>query len=57
MRSLSSPERSLSGHNILFTTNVSPYWWRGIAADASVVFNRTSGVAVSAWVKTARRQV
>ena len=28
----------LLGHNILFTTNVSPYWWRGIAADASVVF-------------------
>ena len=28
----------LLGHNILFTTNVSPYWWRGIAADASVLF-------------------
>ena len=27
----------LLGHNILFTTNVSPYWWRGIAADASVL--------------------
>jgi hypothetical protein len=24
------------GKNIFFTTNVSPYWWRGIAADASV---------------------
>ena len=24
-------------HNIIFTTNVSPYWWRGIAADASVI--------------------
>ena len=21
----------------MFTTNVSPYWWRGIAADASVL--------------------
>ena len=28
----------LLGHNILFTTNVSPYWWRGVAADASVLF-------------------
>ena len=28
----------LLGHNILFTTNVSPYWWRGVAADASVFF-------------------
>ena len=28
----------LLGHNILFTTNVSPYWWRGIAADASILF-------------------
>lgn len=27
----------LLGHNIFFTTNVSPYWWRGIAADASVL--------------------
>ncbi|MGC1308009.1 MAG: hypothetical protein WA885_12335 [Phormidesmis sp.] len=27
----------LLGHNIFFTTNVSPYWWRGIAADASVI--------------------
>ena len=27
----------LLGHNIIFTTNVSPYWWRGIAADASVI--------------------
>ncbi|NJK30488.1 MAG: hypothetical protein HC940_10235 [Acaryochloris sp. SU_5_25] len=24
--------------NIYFTTNVHPYWWRGIAADASVFF-------------------
>jgi hypothetical protein len=24
------------GKNIIFTTNVSPYWWRGIAADASI---------------------
>ena len=28
----------LLGHNIFFTTNVSPYWWRGISADASVLF-------------------
>ncbi|MBE9064830.1 hypothetical protein [cf. Phormidesmis sp. LEGE 11477] len=28
----------LLGHNILFTTNVYPYWWRGIAADVSVLF-------------------
>lgn len=27
----------LLGHNIIFTTNISPYWWRGIAADASVI--------------------
>jgi len=25
------------GKNIFFTTNVSPYWWRGIAADASIL--------------------
>ncbi len=25
------------GTNILFTTNVSPYWWRGISADISVL--------------------
>jgi uncharacterized membrane protein HdeD (DUF308 family) len=24
------------GRNIFFTTNVSPYWWRGVAADASI---------------------
>ncbi|MEM9092760.1 MAG: hypothetical protein AAGC93_29035 [Cyanobacteria bacterium P01_F01_bin.53] len=24
------------GKNIFFTTNVSPYWWRGLAADASI---------------------
>lgn len=24
------------GRNIFFTTNVSPYFWRGIAADASI---------------------
>lgn len=28
----------LLGHNIFFTTNVSPYWWRGLAADGSVFF-------------------
>lgn len=26
------------GQNIYFTTNVHPYWWRGVAADASVLF-------------------
>lgn len=26
------------GQNIYLTTNVSPYWWRGIAADFSVLF-------------------
>jgi len=25
------------GRDIYFTTNVYPYWWRGIAADASVL--------------------
>jgi hypothetical protein len=25
------------GRNIIFTTNVYPYWWRGIAADASIL--------------------
>lgn len=23
--------------NIYFTSNVSPYWWRGIAADVSII--------------------
>lgn len=31
------------GQNIYFTTNVYPYWWRGIAADASILF-LTSGI-------------
>jgi hypothetical protein len=31
------------GRNIIFTTNVSPYFWRGIAADLSV-FSLTAGV-------------
>lgn len=31
------------GQNIYFTNNVYPYWWRGVAADASVLF-LTSGV-------------
>ncbi|WP_041619598.1 hypothetical protein [Stanieria cyanosphaera] len=26
------------GQNIYFTTNVYPYWWRGIAADTSILF-------------------
>ncbi|ASC72253.1 hypothetical protein XM38_032080 [Halomicronema hongdechloris C2206] len=26
------------GKNIFFTTNVNPYWWRGIAADVSILF-------------------
>jgi hypothetical protein len=25
------------GQNIVFTTNPSPYWWRGVAADASII--------------------
>ncbi len=25
------------GQNIIFTTNPYPYWWRGIAADGSIV--------------------
>jgi hypothetical protein len=25
------------GQNIMFTTNLSPYWWGGVAADASVL--------------------
>jgi hypothetical protein len=25
------------GQNIVFTTNAYPYWWRSIAADASVI--------------------
>jgi hypothetical protein len=33
----------LLGQNIYFTTNVYPYWWRGIAADASVLF-LTAGI-------------
>ncbi|MTJ48495.1 hypothetical protein FJR05_11720 [Dolichospermum sp. UHCC 0259] len=27
----------LVGKNIFFTTNVYPYWWRGISADISVL--------------------
>ena len=26
------------GQNIVFTNNISPYWWRGVAADASILF-------------------
>jgi len=25
------------GQNIYFSTNPSPYWWRGVAADASIL--------------------
>ena len=25
------------GKNIIFTTNTFPYWWRGIAADGSIL--------------------
>ena len=31
------------GQNIYFTNNLSPYWWRGVAADASILF-LTTGV-------------
>lgn len=31
------------GQNIYFSTNVYPYWWRGIAADTSILF-LTSGI-------------
>ena len=31
------------GKNIYFTNNVSPYWWRGVAADISILF-MTTGV-------------
>jgi hypothetical protein len=31
------------GQNIYFTTNTSPYWWRGIAADGSILF-LTAGI-------------
>jgi hypothetical protein len=31
------------GQNIYFTTNYYPYWWRGIAADSSILF-LTAGV-------------
>lgn len=33
------------GQNIYFTTNPSPYWWRGIKADASILF-LTSGIGL-----------
>ncbi|WP_036486763.1 hypothetical protein [Myxosarcina sp. GI1] len=29
------------GQNIYFSTNPYPYWWRGIAADASILFLTT----------------
>ncbi len=32
------------GSNIIFTTNPSPYWWRGVSADLSVL-SLTLGVA------------
>ncbi len=28
----------LLGQNIYFVTNASPYWWRGVAADGSILF-------------------
>lgn len=31
------------GQNIYFTTNVYPYWWRGVAADGSILF-LTAGI-------------
>lgn len=31
------------GQNIYFSTNPYPYWWRGLSADASILF-LTSGV-------------
>ena len=31
------------GQNIYFSNNVYPYWWRGVAADTSVLF-LTAGV-------------
>ena len=31
------------GQNIYFTTNPYPYWWRGVAADGSILF-LTAGV-------------
>lgn len=31
------------GQNIYFANNVYPYWWRGVAADTSVLF-LTAGV-------------
>jgi hypothetical protein len=37
------------GKNIFFTTNVSPYFWRGIAADTSVIF-LTLGILMLAFL-------
>ena len=31
------------GQNIHFSTNLYPYWWRGVSADASILF-LTTGV-------------
>lgn len=31
------------GQNIYFSNNVAPYWWRGVAADVSILF-LTAGV-------------
>jgi hypothetical protein len=33
------------GQNIYFTNNIYPYWWRGVAADISVLF-LTGGVLI-----------
>ena len=46
----------LLGHNIIFTTNVSPYWWRGIAADAAILF-LSAGVLSLVFLPTEFKEI
>jgi hypothetical protein len=39
------------GQNIFFTTNVYPYYWRGIAADTSILFLTFGIFAIFAFPK------
>ncbi|PHV62737.1 hypothetical protein [Cyanobacterium aponinum] len=42
----------LLGKNIFFTTNTSPYFWRGIAADISVVALTLGVISIFMFPKT-----
>ncbi|WP_017293551.1 hypothetical protein [Geminocystis herdmanii] len=44
----------LLGRNIIFTTNTSPYFWRGIAADVSIFSLTTGVIGLFMFPKTAK---